>query len=109
MPRPSKKQAAARNSWDKAVVSIKAGTKRALEILTPRKKKRKIDIGDDNDAESVHAGPSNNESVQSLSSPPGSCRDEDFFQSPGPRLPHTLGDLPADARSQFGIFSSNTR
>jgi hypothetical protein len=42
MPRPSKKEAAAQKNWQSAVQSIKAGTKRALEIITPRKKKRKI-------------------------------------------------------------------
>ncbi|KAJ7502231.1 hypothetical protein B0H11DRAFT_2223704 [Mycena galericulata] len=42
MPRPSKKQAASRKNWDSALESIKTGTKRALEILTPRKKKREV-------------------------------------------------------------------
>lgn len=48
MPRPSKKKQAARNNWGSALGSIKAGTKRALKILTPRKKKRRIDDGKEN-------------------------------------------------------------
>ncbi|KAJ7729447.1 hypothetical protein B0H16DRAFT_1470017 [Mycena metata] len=109
MPRLSKKRSASQNNWTKAVGSIKAGTKRALAILTPRKKKRKTDVGKENDEESVHYRTSEDEAPGSPSFVQGSCDDDDFFQSPAPRLSRQLADLPPDVHSQFGKFTTNTR
>ncbi|KAJ7845886.1 hypothetical protein B0H13DRAFT_2363431 [Mycena leptocephala] len=55
MPRPSKKQAAARKNWDSTLESIKTGTKQALEILTTREKKRKLGKEKENAREAAYA------------------------------------------------------
>ncbi|KAJ7754820.1 hypothetical protein B0H16DRAFT_1458856 [Mycena metata] len=107
MPRPSKKSAAARNNWDKALGSIKAGTKRALSILTPRKKNRKIETEKENETETIYTLPPS-EDAANLPSPTASCPDDEFFLSPGPKLPRALDDLSSDARAQFGLFHTNT-
>ncbi|KAJ7886305.1 hypothetical protein B0H13DRAFT_2535256 [Mycena leptocephala] len=111
MPRLSKKKSAARKNWDAAVNSIRTGTKRALEILTPRKKKRRI--GDDKEnarnTESVLDQPPDDDISETGSFGTRSCPDDDFFTTPGPSFVRDFDRLPTDARSQFGIFSADTR
>ncbi|KAJ7934097.1 hypothetical protein B0H13DRAFT_2306119 [Mycena leptocephala] len=104
MPRPSKKKAAAQNNWQSAVAFIKTGTKRALAILTPRKKKRKIAVDKENDNDSIlsHSPPDDISETRSFET--RSCPDDEFFQSPGPSLVPGFNDLPTDARSQFWFF-----
>ncbi|KAJ7110999.1 hypothetical protein C8R44DRAFT_742773 [Mycena epipterygia] len=104
MPRLSRKAAASRKNWMGAVDVVKAGTKRALEILTPRKKKRKTAIETETDAESIPNSPSHDDLTETRS-----CEDAEFFQSPGPDgLARDFDSLPTDARSQFGFFPTNT-
>ncbi|KAJ7914128.1 hypothetical protein B0H13DRAFT_2325570 [Mycena leptocephala] len=95
MPRVSKKTAVARKNWGSAVKFIKLGTKRGLAILTPRKKKRKTEI------ECICIT-----QTQTRSYPDDP--DDDFFLSPGRSIARGFDDLP-EARSQFGLFSTNTR
>ncbi|KAJ6524969.1 hypothetical protein B0H19DRAFT_1276328 [Mycena capillaripes] len=109
MPGVSKKKKAARRNWAGAVNSIKSGTKRALAILTPRKKRRRIGTDKENDAEIISNDASSGDIPETRSFETRSCPDDDFFLTPGPSVARGFGDLPADARSHFGLFSTGTK
>ncbi|KAJ7445373.1 hypothetical protein B0H11DRAFT_2249507 [Mycena galericulata] len=107
MPAVSKRKAASRQSWDTAMSSIKTGAKKVIQIITPRKKKRrKIEMEKENDADI--AEDSDILDTQSLYGP--SQPDDDVFLSPEPAtfIPD-FGDLPMEAHSQFGAFSTHAR
>ncbi|KAJ7767518.1 hypothetical protein DFH07DRAFT_769612 [Mycena maculata] len=105
MPAVSKRKAASRQSWDTVMSSIKTGAKKVIQIITPRKKKRrKIEMEKENDADL--AEDSDILDTQSLYGP--SQPDDDVFLSPEPAtfIPD-FGDLPMEAHSQLGAFSTH--
>ncbi|KAJ7455630.1 hypothetical protein B0H11DRAFT_2322407 [Mycena galericulata] len=107
MPAVSKRKAASRQSCDTAMSSTKTGAKKVIQIITPRKKKRrKIEMEKENDADI--AEDSDILDTQSLYGP--SQPDDDVFLSPEPAtfIPD-FGDLPMEAHSQFGAFSTHAR
>ncbi|KAJ7765903.1 hypothetical protein DFH07DRAFT_955567 [Mycena maculata] len=106
MPAVSKRKDASRQSWDAAMGSIKTGAKKVIKIITPRKKRRKIETEKENDVDI--ARDSNILDTQSLYGP--SQPDDDVFLSPelATFIPN-FGDLPMDAHSQFGAFSPHAR
>ncbi|KAJ7710994.1 hypothetical protein B0H16DRAFT_1480630 [Mycena metata] len=109
MPRLSKKRAAAHKNWDSAIEGIKAGTTPTQEILTPRKKKRKIEIEKEHNTKSTPNPFLNDGISETRSFVAPSCADEDFFSSPGPSLGRRFDNLPANAHSQFTFFSTNSQ
>ncbi|KAF8217588.1 hypothetical protein K438DRAFT_1746890 [Mycena galopus ATCC 62051] len=107
MPQVSKKKAASRANWGQAVDTIKTGAKRALAILTPHKKKRKIQTDKENEVERSPNETEDDGVSDSGSITRPSCTDDDVFITPAPMLARDFDDLPADAHPLFGFFPTD--